>query len=765
MKKRLLGILMTLVMVIGLLPVTAFAADCENHAEACIEAVQELVDTLPDMTEIDEDNREEVTATLEAIDEAKLHLTDAEREEIDWTKYSDAAFVLCTPAGWFGFCTVKRYEVTGDNPAPMVSFINEDGEAEAMVAAATMASMTETELEPNGEGKYFYLPEGKYAVHEEVEGEWDLTLSVNGEEEDFFEGIAGRAYRLVLGNSSAPEQEPEVTEYPVWVGGVQLTFENAKDVFGDGKVSYDAGTNTLTLNNYSCTVENTDAIRANCALNLVLKGENNLTVMSSGGGIEVLRGGDLCITGDGSLTIKTGSTGIYAGPGVGVTITGCVVKIEAGYNGICVEHTYGENDGRNVTINGGNLTINASNNGIYASSGAVTIGGGTVRITAGDKGICAAGGNVGISGNSSLDIAADSGGIYAESSLTINGSNVKITAPNFRSYGIVTKTGDIAIDGGNISVQSGGSGMVSYKNIVISGGILDVKSEFDRGIVASNVNISGQDTKVNIKVDEKMEAIQGEVTISDGLKLTETESGVVVLQPDKNDTAVSSGKKKSSPRYDVDVNEKDIENGSVKINSSRAKKGSTVTITVTPDAGYELDELIITDKDGDEIEWKDKGDGRYSFVMPRGDVEIEASFKKIKEDVPAVGEKDGTELILTIGSKIVLADGEAIVNDAAPMIRESRTFLPIRIVAEELGADVAWNEAEQTVTIAKDDLEIMIYIGQPFATVNGEPVALDAPAFIENDRTYLPIRFVAENLGAEVIWDGAVQTVTIMFSR
>ena len=94
MKKRFLGILMTLVMLIGLLPVTAFAADCENHAEACIEAVQELVDTLPDMTEIDEDNREEVIATLEAIDEAKLHLTDAEREEIDWTKYSDAAFVL-----------------------------------------------------------------------------------------------------------------------------------------------------------------------------------------------------------------------------------------------------------------------------------------------------------------------------------------------------------------------------------------------------------------------------------------------------------------------------------------------------------------------------------------------------------------------------------------------------------------------------------------------------------------------------------------------
>lgn len=705
MKKRFLGILMTLVMLIGLLPVTAFAADCENHTEACIEAVQELVDTLPDMTEIDEENREEVVAVLEAIDEAKLHLTDAEREEIDWTKYSDAAFVLCTPAGWFGFCTVKRYEVAGDNPAPVVSFINEDGEAEAMVAAATMASMTETELEPNGDAEYFYLPEGKYAVHEEVEGEWDLTLSVNGEEEDSFEGVAGRAYRLVLGNSSAPDQEPDVTEYPVWVGGVQLTSENKQNVFGDGTVSYDAETNTLKLNNYSCIVDGTDAIRSNCALNLVLKGENNLTVLSGGGGIEVLRGGDLCIAGDGSLT------------------------------------------------------INASNNGIYAASGTVTIGGGTVKITAGDKGICAAGRNVTISGNSSLDIAAVSGGIYAEGSLTINGGDVKIAAPNFRSYGIATITGDIAIGGGKISVQSGGSGMVSHKNIVISGGVLDVESKFDRGIVALNVNISGLDTKVNIKADEEVEAIQGTVTIGDGLKLTETESGVVV----KADTEVNSGKKKSSPRYDVDVDEKDIENGSVKINSSRMKKGSTVTITVTPDAGYELDELIITDKDGDEIEWKDKGDGRYSFVMPSGDVEIEASFCEIKEDIPAAEEKDETEIILTIGSTIVLADGETIVNDAAPVIRDSRTFLPIRVIAEELGADVAWNEAEQKVTITKDGDILEIFINEPFATVNGEPVALDAPAFIENDRTYLPIRFVAENLGAEIVWDGAVQTVTIMF--
>lgn len=88
-------------------------------------------------------------------------------------------------------------------------------------------------------------------------------------------------------------------------------------------------------------------------------------------------------------------------------------------------------------------------------------------------------------------------------------------------------------------------------------------------------------------------------------------------------------------------------------------------------------------------------------------------------------------------------------------------MLPIRVVAETLGAKVDWSEGDQSVTIAKDDLEIVIYIGQGFALVNNVPVELDAAAFIENDRTYMPLRFVAEHLGANVIWDGNAKTVTI----
>lgn len=73
-------------------------------------------------------------------------------------------------------------------------------------------------------------------------------------------------------------------------------------------------------------------------------------------------------------------------------------------------------------------------------------------------------------------------------------------------------------------------------------------------------------------------------------------------------------------------------NGDVTVSPSRASYGDTVTITVDPDNGYELDELIVTDSDGDEISVRSRGDGRYTFTMPRGRVTVEATFVEITED-------------------------------------------------------------------------------------------------------------------------------------
>ena len=106
--------------------------------------------------------------------------------------------------------------------------------------------------------------------------------------------------------------------------------------------------------------------------------------------------------------------------------------------------------------------------------------------------------------------------------------------------------------------------------------------------------------------------------------------------------------------------------------------------------------------------------------------------------------------------------GNRYFNNADYFIKNSRTMLPIRIVAENLGAHVGWNNALRKVTIEKSGIYIEIFIDSAYAKVNGKTVILDSPAFIQNDRTYLPIRFIAENLGATVLWDDYSRDVVIV---
>ena len=95
----------------------------------------------------------------------------------------------------------------------------------------------------------------------------------------------------------------------------------------------------------------------------------------------------------------------------------------------------------------------------------------------------------------------------------------------------------------------------------------------------------------------------------------------------------SSGSSSSNPTYSVTTPSKS-ENGGVAVSSKNARKGDTVTVTVTPDAGYQLDKLTVTDKNGNVLKLTDKGDGKYSFTMPDGKVEVKAVFAKEVESSP-----------------------------------------------------------------------------------------------------------------------------------
>ena len=98
-------------------------------------------------------------------------------------------------------------------------------------------------------------------------------------------------------------------------------------------------------------------------------------------------------------------------------------------------------------------------------------------------------------------------------------------------------------------------------------------------------------------------------------------------------TRSSSSGGSSKPSYSVTIPNK-TENGTVTVSPRSAEKGDTVTITVKPDSGYQLDDLTVTDKNGKELKLTDKGNGKYTFTMPAGKVEINAAFVKEVETSP-----------------------------------------------------------------------------------------------------------------------------------
>ena len=221
-------------------------------------------------------------------------------------------------------------------------------------------------------------------------------------------------------------------------------------------------------------------------------------------------------------------------------------------------------------------------------------------------------------------------------------------------------------------------------------------------------------------------------------------------------TSSSSG---SSSTREITSKLGEIENGTVAISSKTAYSGSTVTATPKADEGYVLSEIKVVDAKGKKVDVTDNGDGTYSYKVPTlTPAVVTAEFEK---ENTADDTTKTDVIVLAINSVVADVFGKQVVNDVAPIIRNDRTMLPARFVAEALGASVEWDEAAQKVTITKENTVIEITIGSNVAFVNGMEVLLDSPAFIENSRTYLPLRFIAENLGAEVEWNQELQQIYI----
>ncbi len=99
--------------------------------------------------------------------------------------------------------------------------------------------------------------------------------------------------------------------------------------------------------------------------------------------------------------------------------------------------------------------------------------------------------------------------------------------------------------------------------------------------------------------------------------------------------------------------------------------------------------------------------------------------------------------------------------DVPPTVMGGRTMLPLRFIGEKLGLTVEWNGSIQTITLTREGKEIVMKIADKTAMVDGKVVTLDTPPAIKDGRTLVPARFIAEATGAKVDWNAQTKEVTI----
>lgn len=102
-------------------------------------------------------------------------------------------------------------------------------------------------------------------------------------------------------------------------------------------------------------------------------------------------------------------------------------------------------------------------------------------------------------------------------------------------------------------------------------------------------------------------------------------------------------------------------------------------------------------------------------------------------------------------------------TNQSPVIKNNRTLVPLRTIAEALDASVDWNQNTQTVTIQSSNKTIKIPINSHNVLVDGKEIFIDAPAQLMNNTTMVPLRFVTEQLGAYVSWDNTSYSIQISF--
>ena len=444
----------------------------------------------------------------------------------------------------------------------------------------------------------------------------------------------------------------------------------------DKFIHYDVANNTLTLHNAtikeSVSTDTSTFIAGaaigvhnqNGAAELTITLEGTNTIAEVGKGIYVLAnstgGATLTITGDGSLDASASQTGIWVQSNSGnATLTIRNAKVEAtgtstaGY-GVNVQSSNSSTAA--LTVDGGSLTASGSPGILYDSSGSGTVPKTTALTISNSAIVDARGGGIGaglLQDLKKVSPADDSVGIVF--GLDLSDSKAGTV------YGNVTLQEDLTIgEGESLTISDGASLDTNGNTITVeSGGTLEGEPTGEGSVVYKVTGVSLNKNALSLAVggtetliatitpgnatNKNLTWTSGDedvATVNNGV-VTATGTGttnITVTTADGNKTATCTVTVTAPPEPEPEptpppyipptyaVTTPETTGGTVGVSPTRASSGRTVTITATPDLGYELESLTVLDSRGNEIALTDKGDGKYTFTMPASRVTVEASF-------------------------------------------------------------------------------------------------------------------------------------------
>ena len=332
--------------------------------------------------------------------------------------------------------------------------------------------------------------------------------------------------------------------------------------------------------------------------------------------------------------------------GNGKTLT--VGKIESGVNGDYL--FYGA---ENLNVSDLNVVFGGKGNGFDMKSGSLT----NVKMTDADKAtnkyavfVGAGDGKVSINGCTFKNFGM---GVYSQptgqptAAIAIDNStfdncdyplvsyaaDTAFTDNNVQNSGEISfaAAADSANNAENIKYTVTGNTLQDAGKVWFYGGDLN-KVDFEKNKVLGNTKVDTTDAKADTTLDVSNNYWGGQapskdqiVDDSDAIKGDDVYYKADTMKPEDLNTYQPSTGGGVVTRYDVTL--ADTDNGSITATHKRASKNSTVTITTTPDEGYVVDAVTVTEKDGDKVEVTKKDDNKYTFKMPASDVTVKATFK------------------------------------------------------------------------------------------------------------------------------------------